>query len=98
MKLYSQKNYINFIREIEKDPNAKKIGRVYWEDIVANAILFREADKLFGRKNVNAIGDTNIKSHTVGYALSYFHYKTDFHTILLKFPDHIRQCLFHLSY
>lgn len=73
----SQKNYINFIREIEKDPNVKKIGRVYWEDIVANAILFREADKLFGRKNVNAIGDTNIKSHTVGYALSYFHYKTD---------------------
>ena len=73
----SQKNYINFIREIDKDPKSKNISRVYWEDIVANAILFRETDKLFGRKNVNAIGDTNIKSHTVGYALSYFHYKTE---------------------
>lgn len=73
----SQKNYINFIKELDKDPKTKKINRVYWEDIVANAILFRETDKLFGRKNVNAIGDTNIKSHTIGYALAYFHYKTN---------------------
>lgn len=73
----SQKNYVSFLKEIDKEPKSKKINRVYWEDIVANAILFRETDKLFGRKNVNAIGDTNIKSHTIGYALAYFHYKTD---------------------
>jgi len=73
----SQKNYINFLREVEKDFKNIKVGRVYWEDIVANAILFERADKLFGRKNVNAIGDTNIKSHTVAYALSYFHFLTD---------------------
>jgi len=73
----SQKNYIIFIREIDKDSKNAKVSRVYWEDIVANAILFQETDKLFGRKNVNAIGDTNIKSHTVGYALSYFHFLTN---------------------
>ena len=73
----SQKNYINFLREIEKEYKNKKAHRVYWEDVVANAILFQETDKLFGRKNKDAIGDTNIKSHTVGYALSYFHYATD---------------------
>lgn len=72
----SQKNYVSFIKEIDKESKTKKINRVYWEDVVANALLFRETDKLFGRKNVNAIGDTNIKSHTTGYALSYFHYLT----------------------
>lgn len=69
----SQKNYISFLREIDKESKKKKYNKVYWEDIVANSILFRETDKLFGRKNVNAIGDTNIKSHTIGYTLSYFH-------------------------
>lgn len=72
----SQKNYVSFIKEIDKDPKSKQVNRVYWEDVVANLILFRETDRLFGRKNVNAIGDTNIKSHTTGYALSYFHYLT----------------------
>jgi len=61
----SQKNYIIFIRDIDKEYKNTKVNRVYWEDIVANAILFQETDKLFGRKNLNAIGDTNIKSHTV---------------------------------
>jgi len=73
----SQKNYIIFIRDIDKESKNTKVSRVYWEDIVANAILFQEMDKLFGRKNLNAIGDTNIKSHTVGYAISYFHYVTN---------------------
>ncbi|SHE98893.1 AIPR protein [Bacteroides luti] len=73
----SQKNYINFLREIDKEYKNKKVNRVYWEDVVANAILFQGTDKLFGRKNKDAIGDTNIKSHTVGYALSYFHYVTE---------------------
>jgi len=73
----AQKNYINFLREIDKDFKNIKVNRVYWEDVVANAILFQETDKLFGRKNVNAIGDTNIKSHTIGYAISYFHFITN---------------------
>lgn len=69
----SQKNYLLFMRDADKTFNKSKPGRVYWEDIVANAILFQATDRLFGRKNQDAIGDTNIKSHTVVYALSYFH-------------------------
>lgn len=73
----AQKNYTAFMRDIDKDFSKKKPGRVYWEDIVANAILFQATDKLFGRKNQNPIGDTNIKSHTVAYTLSLFHYLTN---------------------
>lgn len=72
----SQKNYTAFMRDVDKEFSKKKPGRVYWEDIVANAILFQATDKLFGRKNQNPIGDTNIKAHTVAYTLSYFHYMT----------------------
>ena len=72
----SQKNYTAFMRDVEKDFVKKKPGRTYWEDIVANAILFQATDKLFGRKNQDPIGDTNIKSHTVAYALAYLHYTT----------------------
>ncbi len=73
----SQKNYIAFIKDVEVEFKKKKPNRIYWEDIVANAILFRATDKLFGRKNQNPIGDTNIKSHTVGHTLAYFHFVTD---------------------
>jgi len=73
----SQKNYIAFMRDFEKDFSKKKPSRVYWEDVVANSILFQSTDNLFGRKNQNPIGDTNIKSHTVAYTLSYFHYLTE---------------------
>lgn len=72
----SQKNYTAFMRDIDKVFSKKKPGRVYWEDIVANAILFQATDKLFGRKNQNPIGDTNIKAHTVAYTLSFFHHLT----------------------
>lgn len=72
----SQKNYTAFMRDVDKEFSKKKPGRVYWEDIVANAILFQATDKLFGRKNQSPIGDTNIKAHTVAYTLSYFHYMT----------------------
>ncbi|MFB6343863.1 AIPR family protein [Saccharicrinis sp. FJH62] len=73
----SQKNYTSFMRDVEKDFSKKKPGRVYWEDIIANAILFQTADKIFGRKNQNPIGDTNIKAQTVAYSLSYFHSLTE---------------------
>ncbi|WP_372745931.1 AIPR family protein [Lutibacter sp.] len=73
----SQKNYTSFMRDIEVKFKKDKPSRIYWEDLVANAILFNTTDKLFGRKNQDPIGDTNIKSHTVGYCLSYFHYLTN---------------------
>lgn len=73
----SQKNYTAFMRDVDKEFSRKKNGRVYWEDLIANAILFQTVDKLFGRKNQNPIGDTNIKAHTVAYTLSFFHYRTN---------------------
>ncbi len=73
----AQKSYNFYLREAEKEFKKKKPGRVVWEDIVANALLFKAADRLFGRKNQNPIGDTNIKSHTVAYTLSLLHELTD---------------------
>lgn len=73
----AQKNYTAFMRDVDKTFSKNKPGRVYWEDIIANALLFQVTDKLFGRKNQNPIGDTNIKSHTVAYALSYLHHLTN---------------------
>lgn len=72
----AQKNYTLFIKEIEKEFKKKKPGRLYWKDIVSNAILFRKTDTMFGRKNQDAIGDTNIKSQTVSYTLSFLHFLT----------------------
>lgn len=73
----AQKNYNAFLRDVEKEFKKKKPNKIYWEDIIANAILFKATDKLFGRKNQDPIGDTNIKSHTVAYALSYLHFITN---------------------
>ena len=66
----AQKNYNFYLREAEKEFKKKKPGKVNWEDIVANALLFKAADRLFGRKNQNPIGDTNIKSHTVVFIVA----------------------------
>lgn len=72
-----QKNYNIFLKDIEAEfGKKKKPNRIYWQDIIANAILFIAVDKLFGRKNQDPIGDTNIKSYTVVYTLSYFHHLT----------------------
>lgn len=73
----AQKNYSFFLKNIEKEFKSKKLGRTYWQDIVGNAILFKETDKLFGRKNQDPIGDTNIKSHTVAYTIAYLHFLTN---------------------
>lgn len=73
----SQKSYNYYLKEVEEKFKKKKPGRVYWQDIVANTILFTAADKLFGRKNQDPIGDTNVKSYTVAYTLSYLHHLTE---------------------
>jgi hypothetical protein len=39
--------------------------------------LFKTIDQLFGRKGVNAIGDTSLKALSVAYTVSYFHYLTN---------------------
>lgn len=72
----AEKNYNIYLKAISDEFKKTMPGRVYWEDIVANAILFRETDKLFGRKGRDAIGDTNIKAPTVTYTLAYLHQVT----------------------
>lgn len=70
----AQKNYNQYLKDAETDFRRIKPSRAYWEDVVANAILFKTADRIFGRKNQDPIGDTNIKSHTVAYGLALMHY------------------------
>lgn len=82
------KNYPKFM-DVAKDIFKKqKPTKVHWEDIVANAILFKATDKLFGRKNHDPLGDTNVKSYTVVYTLSLLHEltngKIDFQSIWQK--------------
>ncbi len=74
----SQKNFIHFTKKINILVSKNKLpGENFYKRMVANAILFKSTDKLFGRKGVDAIGDTNLKSFTVAYTVSYFHYLTD---------------------
>lgn len=74
----SQKNFIHFTKKINILVSRNKLpGENFYKKLIANAILFKSTDKLFGRKGVDAIGDTNLKSFTVAYTVSYFHYLTD---------------------
>lgn len=74
----SQKNFIHFTKKINILVSKNKLpGENLYKKLIANAILFKTTDKLFGRKGADAIGDTNLKSFTVAYTVSYFHYLTD---------------------
>ena len=72
----AQKNYNLFLKEIDKEFKKKKPGRIYWQDLIANALLFQATDALFGRKHQEPIGDTNVKAQTVAYTLALFHHVT----------------------
>jgi hypothetical protein len=73
----AQKNFIQYTKKINELVKRNKLpGENYYKKLISNAILFKTVDKLFGRKNVNAIGDTNLKSFTVAYTLSFFHHLT----------------------
>ncbi|WP_310595372.1 AIPR family protein [Flavobacterium sp.] len=74
----AQKNFIHYTKKINELVKKNKFpGENFYKKLIANAILFKVVDKLFGRKNIDAIGDTNLKSFTVAYTLSYFHHLTD---------------------
>lgn len=74
----AQKNFIHYTKKINDLVKKNKLpGENFYKKLIANAILFKTVDKLFGRKNIDAIGDTNLKSFTVAYTISYFHYLTD---------------------
>lgn len=62
----NEKNYAQFIANNLPD-NYKKINSVYFEDVVAKCILFKDADKRYGVKP-NSIGE--MKQVVVPYTLS----------------------------
>ncbi len=71
----AQKNFIHYTKKINELVKKNEMpSENFYKKLVANAILFKSVDKLFGRKNVDAIGDTNLKSFTVAYTLSFFHF------------------------
>ncbi len=74
----SQKNFIHYTKKITVLVSKNKLpGENFYRKLIANAILFKTIDQLFGRKNVNAIGDTSLKALSVAYTVSYFHYLTN---------------------
>jgi hypothetical protein len=74
----SQKNFIHYTKKITDLVSKKKLpGENFYRKLIANAILFKTIDQLFGRKGVNAIGDTSLKALSVAYTVSYFHYLTN---------------------
>jgi len=73
----SQKNFIHYTKKITDLVSKNKLpGENFYRKLIANAILFKTIDQLFGRKGVNAIGDTSLKALSVAYTVSYFHYLT----------------------
>lgn len=74
----SQKNFIHYTKKINELVSKNKLpGENFYRKLIANAILFKTVDKLFGRKGIDAIGDTNLKAFSVAYAISYFHFLTN---------------------
>lgn len=59
----------------------KKVTGIYFEDVIAKFILFREAEKLYGIKP-NNIGE--MRNAVVPYAISLFGYLTDYKLNLEK--------------
>ena len=73
----SQKNFIHYMKKVNAAERKNNLaGEKFYRKLIANAILFKTFDKLFGRKNIDAIGDTNLKSFTIAYSVSYFHHLT----------------------
>jgi hypothetical protein len=66
----NQKNYVQFINyNLTKSPDS-----IYYEDVIAKAILFRTAERLYGVKP-NSIGD--MRYITVPYTISLFNHLTE---------------------
>jgi hypothetical protein len=73
----SQKNFIHYTKKITDLVSKNKLpGENFYRKLIANAILFKTMDQLFGRKGINAIGDTSLKALSVAYTVSYFHFLT----------------------
>lgn len=85
----SQKNFIHYMKKITDLVSKNKLpGENFYRKLIANAILFKTTDQLFGRKGVNAIGDTSLKALSVAYTVSYFHYLTNNRVDLWRIYEH----------
>lgn len=73
----NEKNYAEFIN----NNLPKKVTGVYFEDLIAKFIIFRQAEKLYGIKP-NSIGE--MRNAVVPYAISLFGYLTDYKLNLEK--------------
>lgn len=73
----SQKNYVHFLNYNMPE----KPDNVFYEDVVAKAIMFKEAEKLYGVKP-NAIGD--MRYITVPYSVALLNLRTDYKIDLFK--------------
>jgi hypothetical protein len=74
----SQKSFIHYTKKITELVNKNRLpGENFYKKLIANAILFKTADKLIGRKGVNAIiENTTYKAYIISYSLSYLHFLT----------------------
>lgn len=71
----NEKNYAQFIAK-NLPSSAKKITNVYFEDLIAKAILFKTADERYGTKlKKNNIGE--LKSVVVPYTVGLLNYITE---------------------
>ena len=68
-----QKNYAELMKGITKE-KVESIDSSYYEDLIACAILFKSAEKIYGR-GVSAIGD--IRFVAVPYAISWLSHLTE---------------------
>ncbi len=73
----SQKNYIQFLSY----NMPKKIGKTYFEQFIAKAILFKTCEKIYGVKP-NSIGD--MRYITVPYSIGWLTYRTEYKLDLSK--------------
>lgn len=71
----NEKNYAKFINN-NLPENIKKINNVYFEDAIAKAILFKEADKRYGTK-ANSFNIGELKQVVVPYTISLISKITD---------------------
>jgi len=72
--LGNEKNYAVFLKH--NMPKLSDIDNIYFEDLIAKAILFKEADKRYGTKqHGEPIGE--IKKSVVPYAIALLHHITD---------------------
>ncbi len=76
----NQKNFAEFVKSL-KTKKDHKPDSIFFEDLIAKAILFRTAEKIYGVKP-NALGD--LRYITVPYTIAYLNLATNNRLNLLK--------------